>query len=319
MVALDDLPMSCVITARDGRWLAANSKFRAQFGQGVNETEPECFEALLTPASRIFFQTHVYPMLFSQGHVDTIACHVQPPGGERLAVYISGRLQAGSAGEHCIWLIFGGPERQHFESALIEARRQAEMQAVQLREANAELERLQVRLIEEMEITAATNQTLATLAVQDSLTQLGNRRALEGIGARRRRRVGEQRFAVLMIDIDHFKEINDRYGHARGDRVLCEIAAALQSLARKEDCAIRYGGEEFLLLLEDVDREGAMHVAARLHAQILNSRPGGLAITVSIGIATAKGADEDLQAIITRADSALYEAKRAGRNQTVMG
>lgn len=257
-------------------------------------------------------------MLFSQGRVDSIACHIQRQGGDKLAVYISGQLQANAQSGQCLWLIFGGLERQHFENALVEARRQAEAKAAELRDANVKLEGLQAQLIAEMEKTAAANRTLVDLALQDSLTLLGNRRVLDLSDERRRSAdCAGQRFGVLLIDIDHFKDINDRYGHARGDDVLRDLADCLRSIARKEDRGIRYGGEEFILLLADTDLEGAQNVAARLHSHIHDIRPGGLLITVSIGIALAQSATETLQATIMRADTALYAAKRAGRNQTI--
>lgn len=310
--------MACVLTSSNGQWLEANRSFYKHFGQPEINENPKRLDEILSPASRIFFNTHVYPMLFSQGHVDSIACYIQRQGGDKLAVYISGQVQANAKSGQCIWLIFGGSERQHFESALIEARRQAEAQAAELRDVNAQLEGLQAQLIAEMEKTAAANRTLVDLALQDSLTSLGNRRVLD-LSEERRRSADcpGQRFGVLLIDIDHFKDINDRYGHARGDDVLRDLADCLRSIARKEDRGIRYGGEEFILLLADTDLEGAQNVAARLHSRIHDIRPGGLPITVSIGIALAQSATETLQATIMRADTALYAAKRAGRNQTI--
>lgn len=315
LIQLDDLPLACVITSSDGHWISANRHFKQLFASALQDGSPQRLEDLLAPASRIFFHTHVYPLLLKQGHVDSIACHMRVGAKGRLPVYLNGRLESQ---ERCIWLIFGSPERQHFETALIEARRQAEQQSARLHEANQKLEQLQSQLVAEMEKTAAANKALADLAMQDSLTQLGNRRALDEGHASLRRRKDDQNFGILLIDIDHFKLVNDRYGHARGDIVLREVAACLQAVARRQDQAIRYGGEEFILLLENIDLAAARNVAARLHEQISEARPGGVAITVSIGIAIAKTPDDDLASVIKRADEALYEAKRGGRNQTVV-
>ena len=120
-----------------------------------------------------------------------------------------------------------------------------------------------------------------------------------------------------MIDIDHFKAINDQYGHAIGDRVIASVAEVLRSTAREADNAFRYGGEEFLILLDGTDEAGAKIAAERLRKKIsqltipaLNSQQH---ITVSVGCATIK-TGETLKALTERADSALYLAKSGGRN-----
>jgi len=156
-------------------------------------------------------------------------------------------------------------------------------------------------------------------AVTDSLTGVYNRRGLFQIGeiefliARRTNRP----FCALMLDIDHFKRVNDRYGHATGDQALRGLAERCRTVSRAVDVIGRYGGEEFLILLPETNLESGRIVAERLR-QTITKEPfttdaGPLRITISIGVAEATK-HETLGKLIERADAALYEAKHAGRN-----
>lgn len=156
---------------------------------------------------------------------------------------------------------------------------------------------------------------LLTEARTDPLTGLLNRRALderlEAELARQARSGGVA--SLLLLDIDRFKHVNDRKGHAHGDMVLRSVADAIRSVARTADVMGRIGGDEFALLATDTDADGAAIVAARLGDSI---RPIG--VTVSIGAATAHGNDDwTVQGLLRAADQALYAAKRGGRDQVV--
>ena len=160
---------------------------------------------------------------------------------------------------------------------------------------------------------------------QDPLTTLMNRRALDEALQRQWRGFVRHRraFAVLLVDIDHFKRINDSHGHAAGDAVLVGVAAQLSHHARATDAVGRFGGEEFLLLLADVDAAEALRSAERLRQRVAD-RPlvaEGLAlpVRVSIGVALADDGDADVDAVVARADRALYRAKAAGRNRCEFG
>lgn len=164
---------------------------------------------------------------------------------------------------------------------------------------------------------------LEHLSHHDSLTGLLNRRAIEyllGRESQRLQRFGEH-FSLLMVDIDHFKRINDRLGHAAGDAVLCAVAQTLQAHAREVDRVARFGGEEFCVLLPHTLHEGALQAAERLREAInLVSIPWNdevISVTISTGLATADNPEESLDALLQRADTALYRAKSEGRNRVV--
>jgi two-component system cell cycle response regulator len=163
------------------------------------------------------------------------------------------------------------------------------------------------------------------LAVTDPLTGLHNRRYMSGqLGALvKRANTGEAPVAALLVDIDHFKRINDTFGHDVGDEVLREFAVRLATNVRAIDLACRLGGEEFVIIMPDTQLEDARRIAERLRLHVSGSpfRAPGLAeplqVTISIGVAATAGERDTPEALLKRADGAVYEAKAAGRNQVV--
>jgi two-component system cell cycle response regulator len=163
------------------------------------------------------------------------------------------------------------------------------------------------------------------MAITDQLTGLHNRhymsRHLDDL-IRRARSTGRPVSYVIM-DIDFFKAVNDTYGHDIGDEVLKEIARRIAANVRGIDLACRFGGEEFVVVMPETEAAFAYTVAERLRLQIethpidISRMPNKLKITVSIGIATSTGADVSAEALLHRADQALYQAKRTGRNKVV--
>ena len=125
-------------------------------------------------------------------------------------------------------------------------------------------------------------------------------------------------FSILMIDVDHFKEVNDSHGHQAGDEVLAELAKCISSNIRSIDIVGRYGGEEFVVVLPETPEEAATELAERIRLAVENLLlPFDITITCSVGVSgIEKGISGD--GLISRADHALYSAKRAGRNQVVV-
>ena len=165
---------------------------------------------------------------------------------------------------------------------------------------------------------------LEKLATTDSLTGVANRHHLLTIGKREFSRACRytRPFSVLMLDIDHFKTINDTYGHAAGDEALKAMAKAAVNSLRQVDFFGRFGGEEFVAFLPETNIRAAVEVAERIRrtiARISLSVPDGVAyVTVSIGVATYRRGDRTLDAILKRADDALYAAKNQGRDRVVV-
>jgi diguanylate cyclase (GGDEF)-like protein len=192
----------------------------------------------------------------------------------------------------------------------------ADENARRAEEAKQQLEReiAERRLLEEQ---------LRRMATTDSLTGTLNRAQFMTLGQRELERVHQlgQGFAALMLDIDHFKVINDRYGHHAGDEALKHFVAQLITGVRGIDFLGRLGGEEFAIVLPGISREAAWLVAERLRARVASAplahRDHAIGITVSIGVAMARDTDRTLEQILARADAALYAAKDAGRNRVL--
>ena len=171
------------------------------------------------------------------------------------------------------------------------------------------------------DIEAAYHEEIYRMTIHDGLTSVSNKRHLDEFLDRefaRSRRHGRD-LAVLLLDIDHFKRVNDNLGHLTGDYVLRELAQIVNSRVRREELFARYGGEEFVLVLPETDRDGAIRYAEIVRAMIEEHRfafdGAEIPITVSIGVG---GFDPDMgrpNDILRAADEALYRAKNAGRNR----
>jgi len=168
----------------------------------------------------------------------------------------------------------------------------------------------------------AREETLEQLAFNDELTGMWNRRFLvRRLSAlmRSAERHGHA-LSIVLLDVDRFKSINDRRGHAAGDAVLVELAVRVRRAIREEDVAGRWGGEELLVILPDEGAEGARTAADRMRAHVaatpVETGAGPVEVTVSAGVAT-RGPGDDIDALLRRADEALYAAKQAGRNAVI--
>jgi diguanylate cyclase (GGDEF)-like protein len=168
-------------------------------------------------------------------------------------------------------------------------------------------------------------ESMRTLSIRDPLTGLFNRRYMEEAMAQEQHRAkrNNAQLAVIMVDIDHFKQFNDNFGHDGGDAVLRALGAFFKKHVRGSDIACRYGGEEFLLILSPSTAEGARLRAEKIReaARLLNVSHGNQdlgAVTLSLGVAIFPDHGEEPAAIVKAADVALYQAKCSGRNRVVV-
>lgn len=162
-------------------------------------------------------------------------------------------------------------------------------------------------------------QDLMKMAITDHLTGLYNRHSLYDIGPKYISNAHRHNspLSMLVIDLDHFKNINDTKGHSVGDIVLQSISAVLKDTCRAEDVVARYGGEEFIMLLSNSDIDSSIQKAENLRAAIESCKPEGLLVTSSIGV-TELIENDDFDTLFNRADKAVYKAKETGRNKVVV-
>ena len=178
-----------------------------------------------------------------------------------------------------------------------------------------------VAVISDIGSRKVMEQELINRATHDSLTGLLNRTELAKALDKEAARAGRysRPFSLLMLDIDHFKLVNDDFGHQVGDRVLIELAGILEAAIRKVDFVGRFGGEEFLLILPELNHEKALELAERIRKQVeshtIITQDQVIKITVSIGVSTYPEHGNDVDALVKASDDAMYKAKACGRNQ----
>jgi diguanylate cyclase (GGDEF)-like protein len=194
--------------------------------------------------------------------------------------------------------------------------------ALQAERREFELRALNVRAEESLSALKTAQNDLVRQARTDFLTGLANRQSFMESAQREWERAqhGDEPIALLMLDLDHFKRINDRYGHSAGDKALQAVACVCAEALRPTDLVGRVGGEEFAALLPGAALQGGMDAAERIRAAVsakaVQTDGGRIAhLTISIGVAVKSGSDESLAEALARADAALYSAKQAGRNR----
>ncbi|MDP2693635.1 MAG: diguanylate cyclase [Gallionella sp.] len=200
------------------------------------------------------------------------------------------------------------------------ARLRAAQRVVQLQE---ELAFDREQLLRFSKDLATSNERLQRLALTDALTELPNRRfameRLEQEWALSKR--GDRTLSCMMVDIDHFKPINDKFGHPAGDEALKLVASTLRQSARTQDVVCRYGGEEFVVICPDTGIDAAYQCAERLRLNVaalkFKNQEAGIRLTISIGVAEKKEGVTSIEKLLNRADECLYAAKQGGRNRTV--
>jgi sigma-B regulation protein RsbU (phosphoserine phosphatase) len=298
---LDALPALLVVTDADGYIVHCHGEIARSAvkvpGYG------EYLANLFNRSSALFLETYLWPLLRGTGRLDEVYAPLVHADETALPCFVSARYIDTNNEPRILWLFFPATQRAQFEKELLEAKEVAQRLATKLQ---------------------AKNRRLDELARTDPLTGLGNRRVLREAYRLWRTRDGERscRCAILMIDIDHFKQINDRFGHDEGDRVLLEVARCLRRCVRRSDVVVRYGGEEFSIWLPDASSDIATRVAEKIHACVreIDLPTSDLAVTVSIGIASSDDAASvvRLSELLRKADDALYRAKSSGRNRTVL-
>ncbi len=214
-----------------------------------------------------------------------------------------------------------GAENQQRCQAELETKRAKEQLEVRVEERTAELN---TALLEVGDLAAQLNESLhqiEQLAVTDSLTETYNRRKFDEVvtGEHNRAEKSKVPFSFIMLDIDHFKKVNDKFGHGVGDQVLKHLCHLIRGMIRQGDLLIRWGGEEFLLLLPATEIAAAGPFAERIRSIVEHEKFATVdQITISLGVAQLQDGDS-IDTLLKQVDSALYRAKQEGRNRVVLG
>jgi len=275
-----------LITDKNWKIVYANAYFADELNWQHETLIGKNSDDLFTYSSKIFCESYLMPLLLHERKCEEMQLTLFDGNGERVPIIINAKMDDQG---HIYWSFFNASKRHKLYEELIAARKDLEAQA----------------------------ETLKLMASTDELTGLMNRRELN-LGAPELINQAKRythTIALLMIDIDHFKNINDSYGHQKGDRVLQELGQRLQTFGRQTDLIARFGGEEFIMLLPDTGADDVNLFAERLHKLLSEIEVNNTPVTVSIGITMSDGS-QNLHDLTKQADSALYNAKNNGRNRT---
>lgn len=244
---------------------------------------------IFTKASNIFIDSYVYPLLINEYCAEELQLTMLTSTGEKIPVVANIKLDEDQT---TYWSLFDCVNRDKLYQELIKAK----------------------------ELLETQSQELLAMAAIDPLTGLLNRREMDNRVGRllSQAQRNKSSVAVIILDVDFFKNINDDHGHAFGDEVLQNLGKILLESHREHDIVARFGGEEFVLVLPDVDEENAIKVAEVIRVDIEKTEIKGIHITVSIGVSLNKEDKNEFDILFKEADSALYIAKNGGRNKTVL-
>jgi diguanylate cyclase (GGDEF)-like protein len=282
----DAFQSGALITDKSREIVYANAYFSDELNWKIETLLGKSSDDLFTHSSKIFFESYLMPLLIHEKKCEEIQLALLDGNNNRISIIVSAKMDEQG---HIYWSFFNASKRDKLYEELIVTRKELEAQA----------------------------EVLKSMASTDELTGLMNRRELnlrapELINQSKRY---AHNIALIMIDIDHFKKVNDTFGHIEGDRVLKSLGHRLQNFGRQTDLIARFGGEEFIMLLPDIEINDAYLFAERLHKLVSEVEVNNTPITVSIGITISDGS-QNLHRLSQQADVALYIAKNNGRNRT---
>lgn len=288
-----------------------NGAMRELFG--TKRRVPMHVHEMLTVASRVYFQTYFMPSITLHGRVDEMFLTVK--GADGPVPVLMNTIKRNGLYE-CAMIPM--TIRGEYEKELLLAKRNAEKINREAAEAYAKLQNLLAEVEQKQRELEELNANLQQMTTTDPLTGLKNRRYLEeALSELAGLAEAGQPLALLVIDIDFFKRINDTYGHQTGDAVLQELSWKLLNEASGQGVAARMGGEEFVILLPGTDKAKAQGFAEKLRGNIEHGEWVHVPVTVSIGVAVFEPGD-NADSLFTRADEALYASKHAGRNRVTV-
>ncbi|MEK3703972.1 sensor domain-containing diguanylate cyclase [Paenibacillus sp. FSL R7-0198] len=315
-IQLDLAPCGYFSISDSGVVQSINQTLLTMLGYERHELIGQHIESTMSVSNKVFFHTYFYPYIQLYGHVDEMYFTFRTRDQQAVPVLLNGVRQTrnGESVVDCVVVVMR--KRIEHEKDILHTKTKLQELYQATQEANKELERLHEEYKIKEQALIKVNDQLETLASTDLLTGLKNRRFFQEkmVESLILFREKQRNFSLLVVDIDHFKSINDTYGHPIGDLVLGNLAGLLQSLSRSTDVVARYGGEEFVIILPNCEEEQAIGIAERYRSQVALADWGEYNITVSIGAATVIEEDTE-KSLFQRADNALYASKTGGRNR----
>ncbi|MFC5703297.1 diguanylate cyclase [Cohnella faecalis] len=313
---LDFAPCGYFSISSKGIIQSVNQTLLNMLGYDRNGMLDRHIESFLSVTNKLFFHTYFYPFIQLYGQVSELYLSLKASSQLDVPVLLNGVRQERNGEIFIDCVVVEMRKRLEHEKDILQTKKRLEELYQATNEANKKLELLHQEYEIKQQELMNVNHQLETIALTDPLTGLKNRRFLQeslltNIALFQRTQLS---FSLLIFDIDHFKSINDTYGHPVGDLVLIKLAQLLKAEAREIDIVARYGGEEFILILPNTTQEDSSRIAERYRSKIEATPMGEYRITTSIGAATITQEDSD-QTLLQKADQALYYSKANGRNR----
>lgn len=319
LINVDYIPGGLIVLDSTNKVSAVNQSLCDWLGRTKVDLQGHSPERWMTVASRMYYLGHVLPSLRLHGHAQEVFLSFTNTNGEVLPVILNASA-CSPCNDGYQLLILPMQRRNLVEQQLQQARKVAELAVAEKAKTLKDLRALTHELELRHQELATLNRQLEHLATQDALTGLDNRRVYDReLTAQLAlfQRTGKP-FALIVADIDHFKQVNDSFGHDAGDQVLKEIGQQLRINTRDFDTLARIGGEEFAFILPNTTAEQAYNVAERKRKALEQFTGQYCKVTLSFGVAEVRN-DDNERTLYERADHALYQAKKDGRNQVQMG
>lgn len=315
---LKEAPCGFMSFDHNGYVIEVNETFLKWTGYKDEDLVGNHIESLLTKANKMIFHSYFYPNINLHGHIEELFINFRNQAGESIPYLMNARVFEKDNLKVIDCILVQMKKRIDYELELRLTKKQMEEAYVEKNQAFKKLEeiynQIEKKQIELMEI----NLSLVEISNTDKLTGIANRRLFqekleEQIKLYQKE---EKSFSLLIIDIDHFKKVNDTYGHQIGDVVLEKLAKLLKKQVRPGDIVARFGGEEFTIILPHTDGEEAMLIAKKLNLSVEEDEWKDVdGLTVSVGVATFTSEDNEAS-IVKNADQALYYSKENGRNRS---
>ena len=285
MTNINDFHCGLFITDNHRVVLTVNRYVESELGISSEALIGKSIRGIFSKSSVLFFESYLLPILQIEKSCKELQLTIKNISGQTIPVTVNAVV----SGDRIFWSFFTAVSRNELHEKLTEAKEKIEKQAIHLQ---------QISMTDEL--TGLPNRR-AFLSKSENLISLSKRHNLP--------------YGLFVIDIDHFKKINDLYGHDEGDNVLEQMGEAFKTFGRKQDLLARYGGEEFLLLVAECNTGTAEKLANQLHKLANRIKVGNQKIELSIGVRLGT---ESFNEAFKQADSALYKAKSSGRNTTVI-
>ncbi|GAB6991062.1 sensor domain-containing diguanylate cyclase [Paenibacillus pini] len=315
---LNHAPCGYISITHEGIVRDVNQTFLDKMGYKHEDLVEKHFESIMSTANKLIFHSYFYPFINLNGHVEELFINLKDNTGQSIPHILNGRrfVHEGEEVIDCVLVQMG--KRIDYELELRTAKKQIEEAYWEKDQAHAKLKQIHKEIEHKQKELMNMNSILVELSTTDKLTGLRNRRFFQEKLEEHiiQFSTTSEPFSLLIIDIDHFKQVNDTWGHQTGDDVLENLASILQLHSRADDIVARYGGEEFVLILPHVGVTDSKIIAERLRHAVAHASWKTGNLTVSIGIATMDSNDSDVT-LLKKADEALYFAKEHGRNRVI--